>query len=333
MFSGLNNIDVCSLLSDRYAQYFGFTQAEVDGLLEKSHQPENRQLIRDWYNGFQFGNCEIYNPWSIIQYFSKGGEPQPYWVGTSDNALVKQILAKGSGNLKAKFEQLIQGESVEQAIDEYITFPSLFENEEVAWSLLLFSGYLKVTSKRRVAAHYRCVLSIPNLEIEALFEEFLLNFFNEKEYSKTQYHALLESLVEGDSELFGELLEEYLLASLSYFDIQKKEPERFYHGFVLGLLVSLKETHTVRSNQESGYGRYDVMIVPNDKSKWTTIIEFKVVRKPENLEKGVHEAFEQIEQKGYAKSLAVEGFNKQQIFAIVFCGKQMVLKAIGEQRS
>lgn len=331
MFSGLNNIKVYSLLSDSYAQHFGFTQQEVDGLLQKVDRMDLRPSVREWYNGFQFGNCEIYNPWSIINFFAERYQFQPYWVGTSDNALVKQILAEGSATLKSQFEALIRGESVEQRIDEYITLPSLFQDEDVAWSLLLFSGYLKVTGKVLVDASYRCTLKLPNLEIKALFNGFLTAFFNESGYSKPQYQALLESLVTGEIKLFTKLLSQFLVSSLSYFDTKGKEPERFYHGLVLGLLVSLRETHEVRSNRESGYGRYDVMIIPKNKAKYplATIIEFKVVDDESEVEEGIQEAFAQIERKAYRTELMALGFEQIQTLVIVFWGKQLRLKVGG----
>ena len=327
MFSGLNNIDVYSLLSDKYAQYFGFTQEEVDVLLEKTGQPNNRQMIRDWYNGFKFGTCEIYNPWSIINYFSKGGEPNVYWVNTSDNDLVKQILAKSASGLKADFETLVSGGEIVRNIDEFITLPELFANEDIAFSLLLFSGYLQVTQKEIVKTYYRCHLRIPNRETQALFEVLLESFFSASRYSRAQYQILLESLVTGDIEVFQKLLSHYLLACFSYFDATQTEPERFYHGFVLGLLVSLQETHIVKSNKESGYGRYDVLIIPKDPSRLGTIIEFKVVDKKSEIVQGIEKAFKQIEDQQYRIELESLGISKIQTLAIVFCGKQMKLVA------
>ncbi len=326
---GPNNVGSDSILSNKYAQYFGFTQEEVDVLLEKTGQPNNRQMIRDWYNGFKFGTCEIYNPWSIINYFSKGGEPNVYWVNTSDNDLVKQILAKSSSGLKADFETLVSGGEIVRNIDEFITLPELFANEDVAFSLLLFSGYLKVTQKEIVDGAYRCTLQIQNLEIKALFKKLLKSFFNIKTYSIDQYSALLMSLVTGDIALFEELLQDYLLATFSYYDVTEKEPERFYHGFVLGLLVSLQNTHWVKSNKESGYGRYDVLIIPKDQTKYplATIVEFKVVRKPEGLDQGIEIAFQKIEDQQYRIELEALGISKIQTLAIVFCGKQMKLVA------
>ncbi len=327
MFSGLNNIDVYSLLSDKYAQYFGFTQEEVDVLLEKTGQPDNRQMIRDWYNGFKFGTCEIYNPWSLINYFSKGGEPNVYWVNTSSNDLVKDILAEGAGSLKSEFEALMRGESISQLIDEFVTLPELRNQANMAFSLLVFSGYLKIMSKERIGTRYRCQICIPNREIQELFEGLFSAFFNTKTYSMDQYSALLTSLVTGDIVLFEELLQDYLLATFSYYDVTEKEPERFYHGFVLGLLVSLQNTHWVKSNKESGYGRYDVLIIPKDQTQYPlgTMIEFKVVRKPEGLDQGIEIAFQQIEDQKYRVELEALGISKIQTLAIVFCGKQMKL--------
>lgn len=323
MFSGLNNIDVCSVMSDRYAQHFGFTQEEVDVLLAKTGQPENRDLIRDWYNGFIFGNCQIYNPWSIINYFSKGGEPEPYWIGTSDNALVKQILARGSAQLKQDFELLVSGKEVVRMIDEFITLPELFNNEEIAFSLLLFSGYLKVIRKERVNADYRCTLRIPNREVQALFNTQLRSFFDSNHFAAHQYQSLIQALITGDIPVFEKLLSKYLLECFSYFDVKQEEPERFYHGFVLGLLVTLQETHWVKSNRESGYGRYDVMVIPKDKTKLGTLMEFKGVDKPSQIKKGLSDAFQQIDQRGYATELKAQGITQIQTIAIVFCGKRL----------
>lgn len=325
MFSGLNNIKVYSLLSDRFAQYFGFTQQEVDALLIKVNRSDLHQSVRDWYNGFQFGNCEIYNPWSIINFFVDDLSFKPYWIGTSDNALVKQILVEGSGILKTDFETLMRGGEVVRIIDEYIILPQLFVSEDTAFSLLLFSGYLKVTHTEWTDRGYRCTLRIPNREIKSLFNGFLQEFFNLNRFTPDRYKVLLQSLVQGDIEVFSESFERYLAATFSYFDVSNQEPERFYHGFVLGLLVSLQETHEVRSNRESGYGRYDVMIIPKDKNQLGTIIEFKVVRKLEDLERGLELAFQQIADKGYAVELKALGITQIQTLAMVFCGKEMQL--------
>lgn len=325
MFSGLNNIRVHGILSNHYAQYYGFTQQEIDGLLLKINRQDLREDIRRWYNGFQFGNLDIYNPWSIISFFDDDFELKPYWVNTSDNALVKQILAQGSVGLKTDFETLISGGEIVRDIDEFVTLSNLFNNEEMAFSLLLFSGYLKVTHKETRDTSYRCTLCIPNLEIHALFNVFLKTFFDSPIFTSSKYHVLIQALTTGDVKLFEKLLSQYLLECFSYFDVNQKEPEKFYHGFVLGLLVTLQDTHWVKSNRESGYGRYDVLIIPKDPSKLGTIIEFKVVDRQAEMTQGIEDAFTQIAEQAYLTELNSLGITQVQTMAIVFWRKHLKL--------
>ena len=279
IFSGLNNLKVCTILNEQYSNKFGFTEEEIEKILNYFNVIEERDEFKRWYNGYIFGDTVIYNPWSTLCYLdNKSNEFMPYWVNTSENKIIKTILAKGSEGLKKSFEELLRGNTIETAIDENIIMADVEANENNIWSFLLLSGYLKVVGKRRENNRIYYSLAIPNIEVRFMYEKMIEDWASEG-YVATEYSEMLKALVNFDYEVFEEIFIEYVERSLSYFDISGEEPERVYHAFVLGMLVALSNTHYVLSNKESGYGRYDVMIIPKDISKIGIIIEFKKARK------------------------------------------------------
>jgi hypothetical protein len=330
MFWDLNNLTVYSMLSSFYGQYFGFTEEEVDWVCEQASLVNQRDSVRLWYNGYKFGDLNIYNPWSIIN-FAKNRTLEPYWVNTGSSAIIEALIAKTSDHFKSDFEVLIQGGILTKSIDERIVLPEINSNaEDAIWSFLLFSGYLKVLAIEYKGIKASCSVAIHNQEIKYLYEEQLSSLFNSSAFSPENYARMLNAFIDGNTTSFSNYLQQYLDTSMSYFDAGRQEPERFYHGFVLGALVALKETHDVRSNRESGDGRYDIMVIPKDRSKIGIILEFKIAESdsPESMTKALDEAFEQINNHGYEAELKALSIQKILKIGAVFYKKKMIMRTI-----
>ena len=325
IFSGLNNLEVYSILKEGYSKQFGFTDVEIEKILNDFNVVEQREEFKRWYNGYIFGNTVIYNPWSILSYLkSKEDYFMPYWVNTSENKIIKTILAKGSEGLKKSFEELLRGNAIETSIDENIVMADIERDENNIWSFLLMSGYLKVVGKRREGKEFYYSLKIPNLEVESMYEKIVRDWQSES-YISSEYNEMLKALVNFDFKVFKLIFSRYVRESFSYFDISGKMPEKVYHAFTLGLLVSLSRTHQVLSNRESGYGRYDIMIIPKDITKIGIIIEFKKYYEEygETIEELIEEAKNQIEDKKYETELLNRGITNIKKLVIVFKGKEV----------
>ena len=283
IFSDLNNLKVVTTTSDEYAESFGFTEKEVFDALDEYGLSEKKQDVKRWYDGFIFGSHEdIYNPWSILNYLDTG-KLSTYWAHTSSNSLVGKLLREGNRRIKVKFEALLQGKAVRTAIDEQIVYNLLDNDETAVWSLLLASGYLKVLSYDREEfleygeeAEYE--LTLTNYEVERMFYNMVRGWFQD---SRADYNDFVKALLLGDKKAMNAYMNRVALNTFSYFDTGKRpsgeEPERFYHGFVLGLIVDLQKRYVITSNRESGFGRYDVMLEPrNPQTDDAIILEFKV---------------------------------------------------------
>ncbi len=329
LFSDLNSIQSYSLLNSRYSEYFGFTEQEMSEILEKSGLKEQAAVIRNWYNGYQVGKTVIYNPWSIACCLANDGELKAYWVHTSGNVLIKQLLAHAGADVKQDFEQLLRGEPIEATIHEHTVFSDLRKYDRKAlYSLLLLSGYLKALDSKEVDSEFICTLAVPNREVLALYRTIIVDWFAEHiERVAYTYDRFLNALVSGQIEEFSEVLRYFLRESLSVFDTQGQHPEIFYHGFVLGLTVSLRETHEVRSNRESGYGRYDVMLIPKDTKQLGLVLEFKTMREPEViLAEAAEKALEQIADRAYVTELQQRGIAKTLAVGFAFRGKEVAVR-------
>jgi len=324
MFSGVNNLKVFSVLNAEYANHFGFTETEVDTALQKNNLQHLSADIKAWYNGYHIGKSQIYNPWSIANCIYEKGLLQPYWVNTSDNALVKQTMAHADALLKIEFEKILKGNPVEVLIDENITFSDLNGSGDKLWTLLLFAGYLTSTQTEPAGLEKKCLLQPPNQEIALLYSHLITTWFKET-LGQKNYHYLLKSLITGDTTEFLEILQKYLSQSMSYFDVKGDAPEKFYHGFVMGLIISLSDTHHVQSNKESGRGRYDVLLIPKDITQLGIIIEFKVAKNAIGLQASAEEALEQINQRGYAAELTQKHIQKILKMGLAFYGKEVAL--------
>ncbi|MFC2140823.1 AAA family ATPase [Acidobacteriota bacterium] len=329
IFSGLNNPGVYTLLSEEFDDKFGFTEQEVEALLKDFQLLDMYDQVQKWYNGYRFGKRIIYNPWSIINFLgSKGKELQPYWINTSDNEIVETLLSRGGKELKEELELLIRGETVEKAIENNIVLKDIPNREDLLWSFLMMGGYLKQTSKRmeETTGKMYYTLAIPNMEVKTIYIGIIDRYFTGKIENK-KLEIMLKALIDGDIKLFEKMLRKVVSAVFSYHDFGG-EPEKVYHALVAGFLIWISNTHEIKSNRESGYGRYDIMIIPKDLSLTGYVIEFKTVDTEDNetVETAVAAALEQIEKKKYETELVERGIENIKKLAIVFSGKDVYVK-------
>ena len=336
IFSDLNNLEVVTTTSDKYATSFGFTEKEVFSALEECGLDSEKEEVKCWYDGFIFGSHkDIYNPWSILNYLDKRYFTT-YWANTSSNSLVGKLLREGNRGIKEKFENLLRGEVIRTPIDEQIVYNQLDGSEKAVWSLLLASGYLKVLSYDRMELLERgqkqmYELALTNYEVECMFEGMIRGWFTEAE---EDYNEFIKAMLQNNLKAMNAYMNRVALSTFSYFDTGKRpsydQPERFYHGFVLGLIVDLQNKYVITSNRESGFGRYDVMLEPKRPQEDDAIIlEFKVYDEDdeENLKETVQSALAQIEEKQYAAQLIARGVPKERIrcYGFAFEGKKVLI--------
>ena len=327
IFSGFNNPGVYTLLSPKFSDSFGFTEEEVKTMLTDFQLLDMYDGVQLWYNGYLFGGKVIYNPWSIINFMNSGEKKcRPYWVNTSDNEIVETLLTRQGTELEEELEQLIRGESIEKAIDENIILKAALLREDLLWSFLLMGGYLKQTDERRDAASGKIFykLSIPNEEVKITYTGIIDRYFSSKIENK-KLEIMLKALIEGDVELFEEMLQKVVHAVCSYHDFGD-EPEKVYHALVAGMLTWITNTHDIKSNRESGYGRYDIMVIPHDPTRVGYVIEFKKTRKNETVESAIKSALQQIEAKQYETELRERGIKHIKKLAIAFSGKEVFVR-------
>lgn len=333
IFSDLNNLSIITTTSEKYSQQFGFTENEVFKALKSYHLSDKESLVKSWYDGFTFGSQkDIYNPWSITC-FLKEKLLKPYWVHSSSNALISKLLQISNPETKMIMEDILNGGCLKTEIDEEIIFDQLEKKRGAIWSLLLASGYLKVSDRSFDEKRGRFVysLELTNKEVKLMFEDMIRDWFSE---DSTPYNDFLKAFLCQDIDYMNDYMNQVAASTFSSFDTGKQasassQPERFYHGFVLGLIVELSDTYKITSNRESGFGRYDVMLEPFDKSKTAYILEFKVhnPRTEDSLEDTVSKALLQIDEKNYDAELIADGFRKEQIchFGFAFEGKHVLI--------
>ncbi len=333
VFSGLNNLKVATVISNKYQTSFGFTETEVFGSLDEFGLSSEKQKVKEWYDGFCFGDCKnIYNPWSIINFLDERKYGN-YWANTSSNALVGKLIQEGNSAVKAAMGDLLQGKLFHTVIDEEIVFQQLDYDPDAIWSLLLASGYLKMIDGRyNDSGHYECLLALTNKEVRHTFEDMFKSWFAAV---KENYNGFTKALLSNDLECmmsYLEVLAEEMISDLDSGNKPSKRaaPERFYHGLVLGLIAELQTVYRVESNRESGLGRYDVMIIPKDKERDGIIMEFKVFdpKKEKDLQSTADNAIKQIVEKKYAVSLRTSGvpYGRIRIYGFAFEGKEVLIE-------
>ena len=337
IFSDLNNLKVITVTNEEYSKCFGFTEKEVFDALDEQGISGEKEKVKLWYDGFTFGKSkDIYNPWSIINFLDEKNY-KTYWADSSSNGLINSLVKTGSSYIKMMMETLLKGETIDVPIDEQIVFSQLDYSEDAVWSLMLASGYLKVissdklTGDRTKSVMYK--LALTNFEIKLMFEDMILRWFSP---AKNETNEFIKALICGDIESMNAYMNKVALKTISYFDTgnvpSDEEPERFFHGFVLGLMVDQSENYIITSNRESGFGRYDIMLEPKDKQSQKypgIVIEFKVInpRKENSLEETVEAALKQIEEKNYDAELINRGVNKENIhhYGFAFKSKEVLI--------
>ena len=343
IFTGMNNLNVITTTSNKYMTAFGFTEEEVFTALDDAGYGEQKAKVKRWYDGFTFGAyADIYNPWSIVSFINEGGKYDSYWSNTSGNGLVNQLIQKGNAEIKQTMEDLLQGKSFAAEIDEKIVFDQLNGSANAVWSLLLATGYLKVLHVRTLDEDEEGIgeegdvwytLTITNLEVRRMFRGMVKGWFGGN--SEMAYSNFIKALLMNDVDGMNEFMNRIALYSFSSFDIAKNAsdddaPERFYHGFVLGLMVELAGRFEITSNRESGFGRYDIMLTPANRERDNAyIIEFKVHKssKEKDLAQTVANAHSQIDEKLYDAKLIADGFSPDQIrkYGFAFKGKECLI--------
>ena len=333
IFSDLNNLEVVTTTSEKYADCFGFTEEEVFATLDCLDMSNQKEMVKYWYDGFTFGKTsDIYNPWSIINFLSKG-KFQPYWANTSSNSLVGKLIKEGNANVKKTMEDLLSGKSLVTEIDEQIVFNQLNRSQSAIWSLLLASGYLKLKhlDMQNPEEGFVYELVLTNHEVLLMFRTMIKGWFSD--YTE-DYNEFIKMMMQDEIEEMNYYMNEISLQMFSYFDTGthpsgRSHPEKFYHGFVLGLMVDLRNRYVITSNRESGLGRYDIMLEPLHPEDNAIIIEFKVFQpqKEQSLSDTLASALTQIEEKQYVQSLIAKGIPEERIrkYGFAFEGKTVLI--------
>lgn len=332
IFSGLNNLTVNSVMDEEYDRYFGFTEDEVAQMLDYYGVPEKEAELKEWYDGYLFGKEEIYNPWSVINYISKGCIPQAYWVNTGKNEVLEDVLKVATDDITERLYSLLQGERVIERIDQNVVYRSLTEEPANIYSLLLVAGYLKTPTKELQGdGSYLCEVSIPNKEIAAVYKnEILSHLLQIGAISRTTANKIAESLYANDDRKLQGAIAEYMDKAISFYDAGT---ESFYHGLMLGLIALMDNRYKIKSNRESGDGRYDISMFPKEERNPGIIMELKWKKalSTEELDRLAEDAFAQIEDMRYDSEMKEEGIKEILKFGIAFTGKEVCIKT-GKER-
>lgn len=327
IFSGLNNLTVNSVMDEEYDSFFGFTESEVKAMLSYYGVSDKEEELKDWYDGYLFGSEEIYNPWSVINYISKGCLPQAYWVNTGKNEILDDVLRVATDDITERLYDLLQGERVVARIDQNVVYRSLAEDPANIYSLLLVAGYLKTPKKELQAdGSYLCEVSIPNREIAAVYKsEILSHFLQTGAITRTTANKIAESLYANDYKKLQSAIGEYMGKSISFFD---GGAEGFYHGLMLGLIALMDNQYKIKSNRESGDGRFDVSLIPREKRYPGIILELKWKEKlsDDELEKWSNEVLKQIGELRYDSEMKEDGITEILKFGIAFSGKKVCVR-------
>lgn len=333
IFSGLNNMDVDTILDEAMCTVFGFTQEETDRMLDDFGLSSQKEEVRQWYNGYLFGGKTVYNPWSLLSYVHKGGALAPYWVNTGSDVLLRHLVAEGPLQIRQGIEGLLQGDSLESVINDKLAFPDLLAEASNIWSFMLFSGYLKAYDPRKTADDLtEYTLQVPNREIRSVFHTIIRNWINNGPVKNDRLQLMLQALSENNMPIFQRLLNDFVVNTLSYYDTSGRDPEKVYQAFLLGMLVS-SGAYEVSSNRESGLGRYDILLRPRDLRKRGIVMELKLYDPmfDPSVDTVLDSALEQIEEKQYAATLRAAGVKDILKMAITFDGKRVWVKTVDEK--
>ena len=326
IFSGLNNIGVYSLLNRRFSTHFGLSEPEVQTLLDEYGFHEDIIQVREWYNGYIFGSATMYNPWSILNYIHNHEDGyRPYWAKTSSNQMIRDVIATSPDSVRTEFQDLLQDIPLQKHLNENIIFPELTKHEQAVYSFLVFSGYLKAFDMKVIGHKQYHTLLIPNLEVRQIFEDVLMGWITDP-YENRKLHMLLQALIGNDIAAFEEILSDFVLSTLSYFDTLRQDVERVYQAFMLGLLLSFSPAYEVHSNKESGFGRYDISIIPKDRRRRAFILELKKIGMNETKDTALDNALRQIEEKRYDVGILKRGISEISKLAVTFDGKRVWVK-------
>lgn len=326
IFTGLNNLKMVSILSNIYDEYFGFTQKETEALLDEYDRSDKMEIMKEWYNGYRFGNAEVYNPWSVLNFLdalreNAGALPVPYWANTSSNDIVKSLVERADISVKGELEHLIDGGVIEKPVHEDITYDSIYNSEDNLWNFLFFTGYLKLVDRRLQAETEYISMAIPNIEVKHIFKGTIRSWFSE-EIEKKDLGMFFTAIERGNVRYMEEELSACLQETISFYDYA----ENYYHGFLSGLLKT-QNKYRVISNQESGLGRPDIIMKSASIRGLAIIMELKVADDFAEMEAGCNQALNQIETRKYAMELEMEGYKDIIKYGICFYKKEcMVLK-------
>jgi hypothetical protein len=327
IFSGLNHLSVYTLLDSRYGEFFGFTKSEVSHLFHKAEINNTLEEVTEWYNGYHAGELTIFNPWSIINYIKEKGTLKPYWINTSDNAILKNLFIQSSLGFKIQFETLFQEGTIEKLINENFSFESLEKNESALWTLFLMTGYLTIISTQKTEQGSFCTLDITNKEVKGLLKTIIGEWLSGMD-DATLFNHFLNEFLKGNVTYFEEHLKNILLQTCSIHDLSGKNPEKFYHGFLLGLLSGIDtKQYRIDSNKEAGLGRYDILIAPYNPNQLAIIIELKSLNNDNQqaLQDSAAHALLQIESKKYHQSTALHQTKQLLKIGIAFSGKKLAI--------
>ena len=325
IFTGLNNLNVVSVTSDSFAEHFGFVPGEVERMLKDYGLDDNLETVKQWYDGYRFGETEVYNPWSVINYVNscyrdKNVFAKPYWSNTSSNSIVKNLVEHADVSVKQEIESLIEGGTITKPIHEDITYDDMDSTQDNLWNFLFFTGYLKKIREEQEGETIRMEMAIPNSEVRYVYKNAVLRWFEEKT-DKKELSPLYNSILEGDTEKIAAILSENLMETISFYDYQ----ESYYHGFLAGMLKNIGN-YIVQSNRESGTGRPDILLkYPSVRGK-AVIIEIKVSKTYQGLEEKCDEALEQIEAQHYEETLRQEGYQNILKYGVAFYRKECMVK-------
>ena len=325
IFTGLNNLDIYSILSNNFAEHFGFTQPEVEEMLCYYGFPEKIQEAHDWYDGYLFGMTNVYNPWSVINYVRETASnpnafPRPYWSNTSSNGIIRELVEKADGLAKDELENLIAGGTIEKPIHEDVTYGEIYDKQENLWNFLFFTGYLKAISQRFEGNKIYLTMTLPNEEVKYVYENKIQEWFDEN-VRKADFTPFYQAMRAQDTQKMEEFINNQLNFSITYHD----EGERFYHGYLLGILGRMGGCK-ILSNREQGTGRTDIIVRPNNPHHPAFVIEIKRVKNFAKQDAACDEALGQIKKRGYATELLHDGYDKVICYGICFCDKYCVIK-------